>query len=313
MKTSVALIILPLLFFQAILFCVGCSSKPGESDLLLPVHFLSMPGDLVKIPPFTKNIEIHVKGPGRIIKQMANDNLSYNVDLYTDLSSDPAGDSGSIEPGLYSIPVIENRISLHPGIRITSISPSFIIIKLDKMVKKHFHVFVPYSGKPAPGYIALPSESKPEKVELQGAASVIDSIKSVKTKPVDITGVKESFKREVPVNINKTSGIISKPEIILVSVPIKEKTIIKSFKHIPVKIKNNSTRKIIITPPEMEIQVKGYANILKRKDLKKALRIYIDLKGLGPGVYVRRAIINLPVGMILTNTKPEIFTVTIEK
>jgi YbbR domain-containing protein len=291
----------------------GCSSKPEESNLLLPVHFLSMPPGLVKIFPFTKNIEIHVKGPARLIQKISSDNLNYNVDLYTDLASDPAGDSGSIEPGLYSIPVIENRISLHPGIEITSISPSFIIIKLDKMVKKHFHVFVPYSGKPAPGYIALPSESKPGEVELQGAASVIDSIKSVRTKPVDITGFKESFKREIPVDINKTSGIVSKPEIILVSVPIKEKTIIMSFKHIPVKIKNNSMRKIIITPPEMEIQVKGYANILKKKDLRKTFRIYIDLKGLGPGVYVRRAIINLPVGMILTNTKPEIFTVTIEK
>ena len=295
------------------MFCMGCSSKPAESDLLLPVHFLSMPADLVKIPPFTKNIEIHIKGPGRIIKQMADDNLSYNVDLYTELSSDPAGDSGSIEPGLYSIPVIKNRISLHPGIEITSISPSFIIIKLDKMVKKYFHVIVPYSGKPAPGYIALPSESKPVKVELQGAASVIDSIKSVRTKPVDITGFKESFKREVPVDIDKNFGIVSKPEIILVSVPIKEKTIIRTFKHIPVKTENNSMKKIIITPREMEIQVKGYANILKKKDIEKTFRIYIDLKGLGPGVYVRRAIINLPVGMILTNTKPEIFTVKIEK
>ncbi len=283
-----------------------------ESDLLLPVHFLSMPSNLVRIPPFTKNIEIHIKGPGRIINQSIHDNLSYNVDLYTALASDPAGDSSRIGPGLYSIPVIKSRIALIPGIKITSIKPSFIIIKLDKMTKKRFPVIIPYTGKPASGYIALPAEAHPCEIELTGAASIINAIKFVKTKPVDITGLKETFKKEVPVDINKNYEITSSPEIIIVSVPIKEKAIFMTFKDIPVQSKNNSM-KIKITPPEMEIQVKGYANILTKQNIKKKFHIFIDLKGLGPGVYVRRAIINLPVGLILTDTRPEIFTVSITK
>ncbi len=303
--SAVSYIIIP--FF---IFVVGCSSEPKESNLLLPVHFLSMPSGLVKISPFTKNIEISIKGPARLIKKISNEDLAYNVDLYTDLASDPAGNSGTVEPGLYSIPVVESRIPIMPGILITKVSPDFIIIKLDKMISKHFPIKVPYKGKPASGYVALPATSQPEEIVLKGAASMINNIKYVQTKPVDIAGFKEDFKKEVPVDLNNTSEITAEPEIIFVTVPIKEKTITMAFKDLPVRIKNN-TVKAVITPSKMNILVKGYANILQEKNIKNKFMIYIDLKGLKQGVYVRRAIINLPVGLILTDAKPEIFTVKI--
>ncbi len=305
MKKLLIIIVLSLFFFQ------GCSSKPKETDLLLPVHFLSMPSYLVKTSPFTKNIEIHIKGTARLVKQISADNLSYHVDLYTDLVSDPAGDSGVIEPGLYSIPVIKERIPLLPGVIITNINPSFITIRLQKAVTRLLPITIPYTGKPALGYIALPAKPEPDKISLTGADSIINTIKSVKTKPVDITGSKESFKKEVPVDIDKASGIKILPKIVMVSVPIKEKTIIRTFRHISVETKNNCLE-TIITPREIQIQVKGYANILKEKTIEKKFKIYMDLNGLKPGIYVRRAIIILPVGLILISARPEIFTVKIK-
>lgn len=305
MKHFFIIIVLSLIFFQ------GCASKPKETALLLPVDFLSMPSDLVKTRPFTKNIEIHIKGPARLIKQISTDNLSYHVDLYTDLASDPAGDSGAVEPGLYSIPVIKERIPLLPGVTITSISPSFIMIRLQKLITRLFPIEVPYTGKPAPGYMALPAKPAPGKVELKGADSIINAIKSVKTTPVDISGSKETFKKEMPVDLDKTSGVRALPRIIVVSVPIEQETIIRTFKHIAVKTKNNAMG-ATITPGEIQIRVKGYANILKEKNINDKFKIYIDLSGLKSGIYVRRANITLPVGLMLISAKPEIFTVKIQ-
>ena len=46
-------------------------------------------------------------------------------------------------------------------------------------------------------------------------------------------------------------------------------------------------------------------------DNEKGIHVYVDLKSLKPGVYIRRATITLPVKTTLIGVKPEIFTVKI--
>ena len=43
----------------------------------------------------------------------------------------------------------------------------------------------------------------------------------------------------------------------------------------------------------------------------KGLQVYVDLKGLKPGVYKKRATITLPVKTTLIDAEPEIFKVKI--
>ena len=92
---------------------------------------------------------------------------------------------------------------------------------------------------------------------------------------------------------------------------IEEQIVEREFKSITVEGKD-STYTFSITPPAIDIRVKGPVNILEKLYQEKELEVYIDLKGLKPGVYVRRASIILPVKTILVGVKPEIFTVKID-
>ena len=60
------------------------------------------------------------------------------------------------------------------------------------------------------------------------------------------------------------------------------------------------------------LTIKGGHDILNRKEIKNKIKVSIDVKGLKSGVYVRRAVIDLPLELIMTNAQPEIFTVKIE-
>jgi len=292
--------------------CVsGCSPEIEETDLLLPLRFSSTPEGLVRTSSPERAIEIHIKGPPRFIQQAVSENLSYLVDLYTDLAYDPAGIISLIEPGEYSIPIIEERIPIRPQVKITSITPSFITVKLDRELIKRLPVQVPYSGKPAAGHIALSAVPDPLIVELKGAQSVVAPLGKVLTKPVDLTGAKEDFKKRVPLDLDDSAAVTVLPEIIVVSIPIQEQIDTRTFEAIVVNTKNSSGQ-VSIVPSEIEITVKGPANVLKTAGIIGQFEIYIDLKELEPGVYVRRAIIKLPVGLILTGARPELFTVTIE-
>ncbi len=296
-------------FFMMLL--LGCSSEPVETDLLIPLTFSSLPAGLVKTDSFPRNLEIRIKGPDNKVKELSNKNLSYPVDLYADLAYDPAGIVSFIEPGFYSMPVIKDRIPLLPGVAITGITPSYITVQLNKESRIRLRVTVPYTGKPATGYVVHPASPHPAFVELTGADNEVVNLKKIETIPIDITGVTDDFKKKIPVNLDGSGKLTASPEIIVVAVHVSEEIITKRFTKIPLGIKN-SVGNATIMPPDMEITIKGPANILNKTDIINQIKIYIDLQGLAPGIYVRRAVIKLPMGLILTDTSPEIFTVTIE-
>jgi YbbR-like protein len=301
--------------FYWFLFCslfilTGCGTKPVETNLLIPVEFSSIPFNLVLTSPSVEKLEVRVSGKPKQIEIIKSMNLKYSVDLYTDLASDPAGEKVNLDPRIYYIPVLEKRIFIPKGVKILTVSPSYIRVDLEKKVVKTFPVSVPYTGKEAAGYAALSARIEPAAVMLTGPESVIRSIKVIQTKPVDLTKADEGFKRKMPLDL-KGHNVISEPSIVTVFIPIEKKQAIKVFENLPIELKNAKPGDSV-SPPTIMLTIKGGHDILNRKELKENILVSIDVKDLEPGVYVRRALINLPLELVMTNAQPEIFTVKIE-
>ena len=291
-------------------FISGCQSQPEETTLLLPVEFSSTPTDLILTSPSADKLEVRVSGVREQIELIKTMNLKYSVDLYTDLASDPAGEKVFIDPRKYYILVFKKRIYAGSGVEILSIHPSYIIVNLERKIAKNFVVSVPYAGKPVPGYIALSAIIEPSSVTLTGPEAFIKSIDSLKTKPIDLSKAKESFKRKMPFDL-KDKNTISDPPIVTVFVPVEKKQVVKTFKGLPVELRN-AKKEDTINPPKITLTIKGGQDIVNRKDLIEKVKVSIDVKDLKPGVYVRRAIIDLPLELIMTDAEPDIFTIKIE-
>lgn len=289
----------------------SCTTEPVETDLLLPVNFSNVPENMVLTSFHTDKIEIRIQAHPNLIELINKKNIHYPVDLYTDLEFDPAGDSDSIEPGSYLFPVEEKRIPMDRGIKILSIKPSYLSVQLEKKIKKTFKITVPYIGTPAKGHIALDAATEPASVELIGAASLIQSIKELKTKPIDITNANESFKKKIPLDLENPSIISSSDPIIIVRVPIQQQRISKTIENIPIQVWN-STLKVNIEPSKINIRIKGPFETLNNKEITDQIYSFIDLKGLGPGVYARHAYINIPWDLIMSDAVPQVFTIKIE-
>ena len=302
-----------ILFFclWVFVFLSGCTADYEETALLLSVDISPMPEGLAKTPGYTDKIEICVKGPPGAVNRFASQHLSYPVDVYAELASDPAGSNYFIKPGQYTIPVLEKRIKLPPQCEITDINPGFIVLTLEEKITRRFKVTVPYMGRPASGYTVLPAEAEPSEVDITGARSQINALKEVSTKPVDVAEAEDGFKKVLPLDLDMTSGVESSADNIKVFVPVQKKIIIKTFDNILVKTVNGAG-KISILPDKIKIKVKGHSNLLNTASIRNQLNIFIDLKDLDPGVYVRRAVIQLPVGLILEDAVPELFTVKIQ-
>jgi hypothetical protein len=290
----------------------SCAPEPLETHLLLPVEFANVPKGMIVTQYRTDKIEIHIQGDPRLIEALTGKPVHYPADLYTDLDIDPAGASESIGPGYYMLPVDKRRIPIDPAITILEISPSYLGVRLENEITREFKIDVPYSGDLPEGLIALSPAPDPASVTLTGAESVIKDIEVLKTRPVDLTQAGESFKKEVPLDLQAPRYVTADTQIIVVSVQIQEKQVETTIENLPIQIRNCpfSAR---IEPDVMTIAIKGPYSIIHDKNTLDQIYAFLDLEGTGPGVYARHTIINIPVGLTMTRSDPQVFTVTIEK
>lgn len=289
---------------------LSCTSEPVQTDLLLPVDFSNVPASMMLTNFHTDKIEVKIEAPVHLIEQIHGENIGYAVDLYTDLEFDPAGASDSIEPGAYLIPVEKRRIPIHPDISIVSIRPSYLSVQLEKKLEKTFTIRVPYEGKPAKGYIALAPIVKPSSVTLSGAASFILSMKELHTTPIDLAGIKKTFKKELPLDLDTPLLVSSGRRTIFVEVPIHHKLVSKTIEKIPVQL-YNCPYTATIEPSTITIEVKGPFETLGNKDMMDQIYSFVDIGDLKPGVYARHVMINVPVDLMMTRALPQIFTITV--
>lgn len=299
-------------FLLLFLVFSGCTTEPVETNLLLPVEFSNVPEGMVLTQFRTDKIEIRIKADPELIKKINEKHIQYPADLYTDLDIDPAGASDSIVPGHYVLPVDKKRIPVDPHITILDISPSFLSVHLEKITTRTFKVNVPYTGTPAQGYIILEPSAEPASVILSGPRSLIDDgIQVLKTKPVDLTGAQETFKKEVPLDLENPHLYSASAPIIVVTVQIQEEQVEKIIENLPIQMQNCSFT-AGIEPAAITISVKGPFAAMGNRNMLDQIFAFIDLEGLSPGVYARNARINIPVGLVMTQADPRVFTVTIE-
>jgi len=270
-----------------------------ETGIFVPVTLINIPDGLVISPPFPKGIDVQVSGPKSTIQALKDRTLQYELDL-----SDK-------QIGNLTFPINKDHISLPPDVTIKKIKPSFLTVSIEKESIKIVPVHIALLGKPSAGHIISEMTVTPASVTLKGPKSQLDPIKEVHTKPVDINGAFESFKKETTLDLAQGIQSTIGSESVLVELTIQEKVAIREFENIPVK-GINTKYTYHISPTEIEIKIKGPINELDALDANKTINVHIDLNGLQPGIYMKPAVILLPVNIVLIQVEPEIFTVKID-
>ncbi len=273
-------------------------SSLQETDILIPVVSEGIPEGLTTTGTPLKDIEVSVRGQKSVIRTLPDLKLQYVLDL------------SGIDIGIESMPINKERITLPEGISIIKITPEFLTVRVEKEIKKELPVKIAFSGKPATGFTVASALAKPLSMILQGPENVLSPIEEILTKPIDIKGLSGSFKKEIALDLPEDIETAAHSGIILAEIVIKEKIVTKKITDIIVNGKG-TTYDYSIKPPIIDIEVKGPGHIIEKLHKETGVKVYVDLKGLNPGIYIRRATITLPVKTTLIRVKPEIFTVKI--
>ncbi|MBI5188895.1 MAG: hypothetical protein HZA07_07540 [Nitrospirae bacterium] len=163
----------------------------GQSEITIdiPPEFKNIPTGLEMVNHSVKVISLNIKGQERLIK---NIKLS-DIRVYIDLSKAKKGE------GIYYIN--KDNIKLPYAITVTNITPSYVKVITEETMTKTVKVRPVIIGTPERGFYVKSVDVTPQTVVIDGIRSEVRKVNSIKTEPLDITGLNETFTQDLKLDI----------------------------------------------------------------------------------------------------------------
>jgi YbbR domain-containing protein len=171
------------------------ASSRGLSEIALdvPLEFKDIPPGLELMNHSIKVVGVNIKGQERIIRTIR----SSDIRAFVDLSKAKKGES------IYSIN--KNNIKLPPGVTATNITPSYVKVSIEESVATTVGVRPIIIGIPGSGFYIKSISVFPERVMIDGARSRVNVVDTIKTEPLDITGIRETVSRDLELDTTGTN------------------------------------------------------------------------------------------------------------
>jgi YbbR domain-containing protein len=292
-------------FFSLVLaitlwFFVMGEKKAEFSFADVPIVLINKPTDLIVAHQTAQSVNVRISGSRSVVATLSSNTINAFIDL------------DGAQPGKTIYKNLIDSIKIPNGTKITSISPAELSLTLESTISKKVPVHLNLVEGPQEGYEVTHIAIQPEFVEVRLALSEAGKIKKVITEPLYLSGVKEDIERELVLVLPGLDLPRSlSREKVKVSLSISEKIIEKTLSSIPVGVINSPYR-TSLTPSIIQMKVKcpyRLAEALSEDDISAS----IDLEGVKPGKYLKKADIKLPGAVSLIETVPLRFEVVVEK
>jgi len=281
-------------------FFVMGEKKAEFSFSNVPVVLVNKPDNLLVTRQTAESVNLRVSGSRSILATLSSNTIRAVIDL------------DGVKPGKTVYKDLIDRVKLPNGTTITSISPAELSVFLESAIRKKVPVHLNLEDGPEKGYEVTNIAIDPEFVEVRVAQSEAEKVEKVMTESLYLSGVKEDIATELPLiltGLDLPRSLSTKK--VKVSLSISEKIIEKTISDIPVGVVN-ALYETTITPSVLDVKVKCPYHLVDTL-LQETLNAFIDLDGIKPGKYLKKADIKLPGTVSLIETLPLRFEVVVSK
>jgi YbbR domain-containing protein len=271
--------------------------REHEVTQALSVSFRGVRPDLLVVdnPPVLK---ARVRGPSRLLKSLKDLQLIHEIDL------------DAAQLGRVFIKISPETVKVPQGVSVLEVHPDSFTIGIERRMEKWVPVVPDLCNDPVPGYVVSAAVASPSSIQLTGPGSMLEKISAIRTTPIDLAGLTESAKKRVALNLNHHSHVQALGDsLVEVEIAVKEKII---EKQLMIEVRATGTHyRWEIRPGQVELRLRGPENTIAGLIQGQGVQVYVDLRGLKPGAYVRHAVIEPPLDTTLVGAKPEVFSVKV--
>jgi len=277
------------LIIAIVLWFVVLGSRNVEVTKEVPLEVIT-PVDLVVANEVPDKVAFRISGPKAFLRNILN---RKEEPIRVNLSTAKAG--------LVTYRFFSDNIQVPIGVKVLSINPTAIIVKLEYMKHKEVPVKLLTKGEPPSGYRLSRLELSRSTVKLRGAESKIDQIVEAPTMGIDLAQMRESGEREIAIDLGKLPGVLLDGDLPRIQFEVMQST--ANFKIRNADVKVLTTRKYSVEPKEVTVYVRCSPEELKTLDGTKVFGI-ADLKSKGAGTYEVPITVQLPQSIKLIKVLP---------
>lgn len=284
------------LLIAIILWFVVLGSRNVEVTKDIPVEIIT-PADLIVSNDVSDKVAFRLSGPKAFLRNIVS---RKEAPIRVDLSGAKAG--------LITYRFYSDNIQVPIGVKVLSINPTAMLIKLEYLKHKDVPVRLLTKGEAPSGYHVSRIQLTKNAVRIRGAESRIDQIFEVLTQPFDLSQLTATGTREVPLDLSQHTGLLVDGELPKVHFDVVRAT--ANFRIRNASIKVMSSRKYEILPKDVTVYVRCSSDQIKNLDRSKVYA-YVDLRNRGAGHYESPLSVQLPSTIKLIKVSPSKVKVTL--
>lgn len=210
--------------------------------------------------------------------------------------------------GVIAYKIFSDSIKLPPGVRVLSITPNVIPIKVEEVKQKWLGVNLETTGRLSEGLKLLKSEVLPGQLRVKGPKNRLAGLNVISSQPIDLSSIRDTA--IIPLTFDfKALGI--EPDSILpeANVEIQRKGITYRIKGVPLKLKSNSPAEITEKEVMVIVSVDAGETMKVEGDQVSA---EIDVRDYPTGEYQKWVRVKLPDRIHLLKVIPTTVRVSVK-
>jgi YbbR domain-containing protein len=205
-----------------------------------------------------------------------------------------------MKPGLINYRIYSDAIKLPLGVKVQSINPTVIPIRIEEQKRKMVNIDLQLMGKERLGDRFVRADILPPQVRIKGPRNRLAAISSMRTFPIDISGLQHTTTFPLTFDF-RAFGVELDSVLPELNVEVQGRGQAFRVKHVPLKV--NATGKARCEESEVTVIVRtGVGENIKVDG--EQVKAEIDARDLPEGEYLRWVKVQLPERVHLVRVIP---------
>ena len=225
-RRNLGLRAIALLLAIGLWFFVNAGQRGVLAPMRVPISYRQLPAGLVIVNQRPEFVQIEVRGPRTLLSLLDPDRMLLRLDL----SGVTLGQAVfKIGPEMFNVPRQTD---------VTRISPSQIVLDIDRIADRQIPIHVNVQGQPAAGYRVASAKANPPAATVRGPSRFVFHADSVQTSPVEVNGAKADVAQPVSLAPPSDRVTITGPQAAEAMVSIDEIIADREFRGLAVEVRD---------------------------------------------------------------------------
>ena len=285
----------------ALLWLVVAGDRVVERALRAPIEFQNLPQGLEIVGDPPEDVDVRLRGPSGTLGRLAPGDLSAVIDLR------------SARPGRRLFHLTSAQVRVPYGLDVVQVAPATLPIAFENSAIRIVKVQPSLDGSPAPGYEVIGVTSDPATIEVVGPEGALRGLDEAMTEPISVANATRPLREVVTIGVADPSVRPRTPQTASVTVQIAAGTTTRTFKDVPVSVRNlDNGLRGRVTPVAITATLRGTRTAMR--DLTaQMVAADVDAAGRAAGEFEVEVQVHSPVGVAVDSVTPRTLRLRVAK